>query len=112
MKKKGTELREQNGGGSREGKRRKCIPFQDVGWDHIALCDKQAAERVQTGADPQGKALQLHTLNSCNTSTDHQFMKQHKTYKSITFSQKYYVIEFASRNKLCHTSFQFNFTKN
>ena len=37
------------------------LPSQEVDKDHIALYDMQVAVRVQIEADPQGKALLLHT---------------------------------------------------
>lgn len=40
------------------------VPSQDFGKGHIALCDMQAVEKVQTTADPQEKARQLHTYDS------------------------------------------------
>lgn len=36
-------------------------PFQGVDLDHIALYDKQEAEKVQIAVDPQEKALLSHT---------------------------------------------------
>lgn len=37
------------------------VLFQDVGLDHIALCDKQEVETVRIMAAPPGKVLQSHT---------------------------------------------------
>lgn len=34
------------------------IPFPEVDWDRVVLCDKQAVEIIQIMAGPRGKAQQ------------------------------------------------------
>lgn len=43
---------------TKKQKTKKVIPFPEVDWDHIVLCDKQVVEIIQTTAGPRGKAQQ------------------------------------------------------